>query len=200
MPKDKLLADLVPSECEQWHEWLLTKLASSTAGQHLRRMRQLLKVAAKDRLIAVNPMEGIRTSGTQDRSKNAYVSETDTQAILKACECKQWRVIIALSRIAGLRCPSEVFALRWSDIHWDLGTFTVTSSKGAKAGKGQRTVPLFPAVRRELQALHDERMPGVDCPVDSHVITRYRDSAQNLRTHLNRIFGRAGVAAVASHS
>ena len=56
-----------------------------------------------------------------------------------------------LCRYAGLRCPSEVFALRWSDIELDAGRMRVRSPTGENFGKGIREVPLFPEVL--LQAL-----------------------------------------------
>ena len=38
-------------------------------------------------------------------------------------------LIFALSRFAGLRCPSEHLALRWSDINWERSRMIVQSPK-----------------------------------------------------------------------
>ena len=37
-------------------------------------------------------------------------------AILEACPDQEWRTLFALVRYGGLRCPSEVLKLKWSDI------------------------------------------------------------------------------------
>ncbi len=55
-------------------------------------------------------------------------------------------------------------------------------------GKAWRIIPLFPELRKELDAVWDQVNPGT-----VHVITRYRDTNANLRTQLLRIIGRAGV-------
>ena len=73
-----------------------------------------------------------------------------------ACPNAKWRLLVGLARYGGLRVPSEVVALRWGDIDWDKGTFTVTSSKTEHhEGKGERMVPLFPELLPLLQEAFD---------------------------------------------
>jgi len=110
--------------------------------------------------------------------------------ILDACPCQDWRTIIALTRIGGLRCPNEVLALKWEDVNWELNKFYVTSSKTEHhEGKGGRWVPLFPELKTELEALFfDPASEG-----NEFVINRYRDASQNLRTTLEKIVKRAGL-------
>ena len=60
-----------------------------------------------------------------------------------------WRLLIALSRFAGLRTPSEAFSLRWQDVDWERQRLTITSPKTEHlAGRGYRVIPLFPAARQ----------------------------------------------------
>ena len=101
--------------------------------------------------------------------------------------------IVALSRYAGLRCPSESLALRWTDIYWDRGRFRVTAPKTERYGKGERVPPLFPELRYELDALFKLVAPGMKCPADSYVIQQYRQADSNLRTTFDKILERAGV-------
>jgi hypothetical protein len=35
--------------------------------------------------------------------------------VLEACPNAEWRLIFALSRFGGLRCPSEHLVLTWAD-------------------------------------------------------------------------------------
>lgn len=55
-------------------------------------------------------------------------------------------------------------------------------------GKDSRIVPLFPRLHTILLEAFEQAEPG-----DEHVITRYRDSRSNLRTHAHRIIERAGL-------
>lgn len=114
-------------------------------------------------------------------------------AILESCPDQEWRTIFALARFGGLRCPSELLALRWSDIVWDRGRVKVRSSQTARYGKGERIVPLFPELLAELQSLYDLVLPGVNIPLDAYVIQTYRSTETNLRKALNRIANNAGV-------
>lgn len=105
------------------------------------------------------------------------------------CPSAEWRVIVALSRYGGLRCPSEHLALRWRDVDFENGRLTVWSSKTEGIeGREFRHVPMFPELRRELEAAFEQAADGAEL-----VISRYRQSTCNLRTQLLRIIARAGV-------
>jgi hypothetical protein len=100
---------------------------------------------------------------------------------------------VALSRYGGLQCPSEHPALTRSDVDWVRDRFRVTSPKTAHhAGKGDRSVPLFPELRPYLEE-------GFELTPEwaVHVIRRYRDIDKDFRTRLTRIMRRAGPKTVA---
>src|SRR5262249_18716284 len=101
----------------------------------------------------------------------------------------EWRLIFALSRWGGLRCPSEVLALRWVDVDWERSRFTVRSTKTEHhEGKDRRIVPIFPELMPHLADAFDRAEPGQE-----FVVTRCRDDGVNLRTQLVRIVERAGL-------
>jgi integrase len=109
-------------------------------------------------------------------------------AVLDACPDAEWRSIVALSRFAGIRCPSETLLLTWQDIDWARGRMLVHSPKKEHLEHGaDRCVPIFPELRPFLEAAFEQAESGA-----LHVITRYRSTNQNLRTHLMRIIRRAG--------
>ena len=58
-----------------------------------------------------------------------FLSREDSEKVLAACPDAEWRLIFALSRFGGLRCPSEHLALRWGDVDWEHNRMTVHSSK-----------------------------------------------------------------------
>ncbi len=149
--------------------------------------RQFFRAAVRKRLIPENPfaeMEGV--SVRANRARDFFLTRQDAARVLDACPDAEWRLIFALSRYGGLRCPSETLALRWSDIDWANNRFTVTSRKTEHhEGHGSRVVPLFPELRPYFEDAFD--------PEAVYVITRYQDGNSNLRTQLNRIIKRAGL-------
>ncbi len=193
--KDIPLVSLTKGEAERWHRWMIDdlELSPNTAGQNVKRCRQLLKAAIDDGLLERNPLHGIKIDLSSDKTKNRYIDAAMAKAILEACPDQEWRVLFALARYGGLRCPSEVLLLRWSDINWERARFKVHSTKTRRAGKGERVVPLFPELRTELADLSEIRLPGIEVPATDYVIQRYRYTEQNLRTQLHRIADLAGV-------
>jgi integrase len=122
----------------------------------------------------------------------------DAAKVLDVCPDAQWRLLFALSRYGGLRCPSEHLALQWGDVDWERARITVHSPKTEHhEGKAERVVPLFPELRPYLQAAWDELLTDFDPKKnkisEQPIITRYRDSNSNLRTQLCRIIKRAGL-------
>ena len=95
---------------------------------------------------------------------------------------------MSLCRFGGLRCPSEIFALRWTDVDFDRGRMKVRSQKGANFGKALREVPLFPEVRHVLDELYLEPDGG-----EFVISTNDRSSQKNLRTVFEKILRKAGV-------
>jgi len=153
--RDLPLVGLRRGDVERWHRWMVHDIGMSpnTAGQNMYRCRQMMKAAISDELIERNPFLGVKVNLRSDKSKNRFITNDMANAILEACPSQEWRTIFALCRFGGLRCPSEVLALRWSDIAWDRGRFKVRSSKTAHSGKAERIVPLFPELLTELNAL-----------------------------------------------
>jgi integrase len=163
------------------------ELADATVRKMCSVAGQFFADAVDRKLIESNPFQhrDIPTASVAGVQK-AFITREDAQKVLDACPNAQWRLIFALSRFGGLRCPSEHLALRWADVDWEQGRFTVRSSKTEHhAGKASRVVPIFPELRPYLEECFD--------PEAVHVITRYRLSNANLRTHLCRIIAKAGL-------
>ena len=78
-----------------------------------------------------------------------FVTREETRRPLEVCDDDQMRLVIALSRFGGLRCPSEHLELRWSDVDWDEGLITVRP-EDPKEGKGE---PCRAHVRRATPIL-----------------------------------------------
>jgi len=164
-------------------------LGEATIRRRLKRGKQFFAAAVKARLLAVNPLGGLRCGQWSNPDRYYYVTPADAMAVLGACPDAETRLIFALARYGGLRCPSEILALRWGDINWEKERFTVHSSKTeGHAHGGVRLVPIFPELAGPLADAFDAAAEGAE-----YIITRYRSPEVNLRTRFNKIILRAGL-------
>src|SRR5690606_16783025 len=119
--------------------------------------KSLFNAALDHQLIEVNPFAKLPCTVSENPARDYFVTADEAAKVLDKCPDQDWRTIFALCRWGGLRCPSEVLALRWGDILWDEGKMVVRSPKTAHiAGHAQRIVPLFPEVQDELNRAWDE--------------------------------------------
>jgi integrase len=170
---------------------LRKKLADNTVRRTCGIAKQFFEDAIDRDLITKNPFKhrDIPTSTSGNSERQFLITRDMTEALIEVCPNAEWRLIVALSRYAGLRCPSEHLRLRWGDIDWDRGRMNVTSPKTEHhEGKGSRTVPIFPELRPHLEAMFDAAPDGAE-----YVLPSYRDRGKNFRTRLERIIKRAGL-------
>lgn len=163
-------------------------LAAPTIAKRVKVAKSVFRKAVKWGLISSDPFEDLRAGSQSNPERAFYVDPKTIKAIMAACPDDQWRAIVALSRHAGLRCPSEVAGLRWGDVNWDRGRLTVRSPKTAgHDGHAVRVVPIVPELRQILQNLFDAAEPGSEA-----IVPRLRDPSVNLRTQFDRIIAKAG--------
>jgi integrase len=177
-------------DAEGYSRWLTRTRGPNTVRRQVGWAKQYFGAAVKHELLTRNPFVGLAANTRPDRTRDHFVTRDEAAKIMDACPDAEWRLIVALCRFAGLRCPTEVLALRWGDVLWDKERMNVPNVKtGKTTGETFRTLPLFPEVRVQLEAVFDQAPEGTE-----HVISRYRDANANLRTQLHRIARRAGVA------
>ncbi|MBL8761339.1 MAG: site-specific integrase [Phycisphaerae bacterium] len=164
------------------------QLAPATIAKRVRVAKSVFAKAVRWGWIASNPFAHLRAGSQSNPDRAHYVDPKAIRAILAACPDYEWRAIIGLSRYAGLRCPSEIVALRWGDVNWERGRLNVRSPKTAgHEGHAVRVVPIAPELRPILQDLFDRAEIGVEA-----VVPRLRDGSINLRTQFERIIAKAG--------
>ena len=190
---DKPLADVTAGDADGFRLHLLRRLGDNTTRRMCGRAKQFFRAALRRRLIAENPFGDMKGCTVQpNRSRDYFVTRQDAEKVIEACPDAQWRLLFALSRYGGLRCPSEHLALKWGNVDWERNRILVHSPKTEHHPGGEsRWVPLFPELRTYLAEVFDQAEPGTE-----YVITRYRPSDKshiNLGPQLKRIIRRAGL-------
>ncbi len=204
MPTDIALDAVTTGHAKQFAKQLKERgLASTTIHKRIGFARQFFEDAVDWELIDRNPFAKVKTQGTSAKA-NVEVSREVIAMVLKQCDTT-WGTIVALSRFAGLRTPSETLSLKWGDIDWELDRMRVPECKVEHhEGRGVREVPIFPELRPHLEAAFDAASKGGGYPSpDSYVVDKqaYRDAAMrpggwanaNLRTQFLKILKRAKV-------
>jgi integrase len=189
--ENKPIDSITVGDAADWRRWLkgTKKLSSNTVGRTSGIAKQFFHDAVDRELLAKNPFSKLSTQVGSNEKRYYFLSQEDAQKVIDACPDAQWRLLFALSRYGGLRCPSEHLALRWKDVDWVNSKITIHSTKTEHHNDGGvRVTPLFPELRPYLEDVRDLADKATE-----FVITRYRDSNSNLRTQLERIIQKAGL-------
>jgi len=181
--ENKPLRSITPADAVRWRQWMIARpLATASVSKYVKRTKTMIKAAVNDQFISSNPFESLKGGSESNRSRHFFISQAVATTVLDACPDNDWKLIFGLPRFAGLRCPTEVTRLKWSDIDWGAKRMRIDSSK-----TGERYCPIFPILATLLKAAMDD--PFKD-PV--YCIQRYRGNV-NLGTTLKRYIVAAGV-------
>jgi integrase len=164
-------------------------LAKATVAKRCRYARHFFAIALRRGVVTSNPFGHIKGAVKGNPERRVFVPAELVVKVLEGIPDPQWRLMIALARWGGLRCPSEVLALTWRDVDFESKRLIIRASKTEHHDDGGiRIMPMFAELVEPLQRVFDEAQPG-----EIHVITRYREATQNLGTQFRRYITRAGV-------
>ena len=184
-----MLREIRPGDADEWRRELRISRGENTVRKHIAVAKVFFTAAVRKGLIEANPFADQTATIQANPERFHFVSREVADKVLAACPDAEWRLIFALSRYGGLRCPSEHLALTWDSVDWETGRIRIKSTKTEHhVDKASRLIPMFPELRPHLEAVFDAAPEG-----SVHVINRYRDTNSNLRTQLCRIIERAGV-------
>ncbi len=183
----KPIRDITEGDAEDWRGWLVSrKLAENTIRRRSGMAKQFFNYAIKKKILGENPFSVIPSTVRDNPAKFHFIPREDAEKILEKCPDLRWKLIFSLCRYGGFRCPSEIYALTWENVHWDIERITVLSPKTQHhEGKESRTIPLFP----ELKPLLEQAWDGAEVGA-THIIP---DRQVNLRTRMMKIIRRAGL-------
>lgn len=196
---EKPLRDITEKDAAAFRLWLEKEEGQSenTLRRRCGRARQFFTAAIKAKLIDQNPFDGMPVAVGGSKDKTRFITEAESQKILKACPDLQWRLIFSLCRYGGFRCPSEVLALTWENVLWDSSRIIVSSPKTKRyKGHENRVIPMFPELASVLNEAYEmafDRLEDKSAVVSGPVVTRYKSADQNMRTTFGKIIERAGL-------
>lgn len=188
---DRDLRAITPSDADAWLVWLQQakpakggdQYAKSTIGRTVKRAKEIFVRAVRRRLIADNPFEHLRASEDVIKSRRAFVSRETIQAVIDAAPSVKWKLVFALARFAGLRCPGDMGSLTWDGIDWAGGTLVVMD----ETKTGFRRVPIFPELRKVLDEAWEQAKEG-----EPQLLPGLTQE-HNLHTDAVRVIARAGL-------
>ena len=188
-PPNDSIEKITADDLLEWKAALLAQYAPTSVAGYIVVAKMVFDWAVDQDWLAKNPLKSIPADSFRNRENNRIITMEEYGKLLAACPNQEWRTIIALARIGGLRCPSELQQLRWSDINWQEKRFVVRSPKTERyEGQDKRVVPLFPELRTELERLHTEE--------SEFVIEGFRRTSWNLNDPLQGIARRAGLGVI----
>ena len=190
--KRKKLRSITKADAKRWRIWLAahgnrrdkdrSTLAENTVRRRTGRAKQFFAEALERGYVDLNPFQGLPCTVGGNEENQFFVPAEWIEQCMEQCPNTEWRTILALCRYAGVRSPSEIAVLRWSDINLPEGRMMIDSPK-----TGLRVCPIFPELRPYLEAAWDSAADGAEfvCPSVK--------PKSNLRTTFTRIVKHAGL-------
>ncbi len=147
---------------------LATKVGSSPANTNnaLRTVRRMLKKAQEWNLISTTPVIKLVEECGREQLIEAWMEEKllivmagerlTPKGHVSRVGWEPFRTVLLIMLDSGLR-PSEIFRMRWENIHWERG---VIFNPRGKSRKSKRYVPLTERMKAALLARKGDREEG----------------------------------------
>jgi integrase len=199
---DVLVRDITEDEAKQFREWMQMEgkptgedkpkqgYAEATIAGHIKICRKVFKAANKQRLLHTNPFENVEAGSQKNTSRQFEVDRQMLQKLLDMAPNAQWRLLILLVRIGGMRNPSETRLLRWENIDFVNRTINVPGAKSNKKNPDGskfirwRLIPMFPELVEPLRECFD--------PAEEYVLSDITGTDANVYNTFRRIVKKAG--------
>jgi len=191
--REKLLGNLTPEDGKRFLEYLKDRgriggggLSRATSSRRHRIAKQMLTFAVKKNWLHANPFPGVGRQEEANYAKRFFVDPPLFLRVLREARNQEFRAILVLARFGGLRCPSEIQPMRWSQIDPNRKTILVMSPKTKRYARGgERTIPLFQEILGEIGKLPRR---------DDLLFPNHQKTGQSLTDELQRVCRWAGVA------
>lgn len=160
--------NIVPHDCEEWMRARSPKVAASTFNNERDTLHSILDYAKREGLILDNSAERLPRRKA-DKSKPVIPTREEFVRLLDAMRKLDARArhaadLTELLAYSGMRL-AEATGLRWADVDFERGQFTVTGGDKGTKNHEARVVPLFPSLRTYLERKREEDEPAADALV-----------------------------------
>jgi integrase len=179
---DKAIDQIGAADADAWRAAITTEartrsdgstrtLARATVAKRVNIAKAIFSKARVWKLLPSSPFEHMKSGSQANPARAHYISKADAAKLIDACGSVQWQAIIGLARYAGLRCPSELRELKWTDINWERKAVTVRSPKTeANPAHAVRVVPVCEELQPILMRLFERAKEGaVEMVPQAHV-------------------------------
>jgi integrase len=110
----------------------------STVCKHVKVGKQIMAVAIRNGLLAINPLTHLNSSPPNPDPENIrIVSVEEIRSMLTHSPSTEWSMVVGLCFYAGLR-PSEAYRMEWGD--WQARKLVVRNGLGRTTTKRRRRV------------------------------------------------------------
>ncbi len=184
---DRLITDVTAGDAKDFERFLKTEakrrvkgkkkkgLSSNSVHKYVANAKQFFQDAVDHELLVKNPFDGLESGTRANVGRFFFVTREMAAKVLDACPNGETRLLFALCRYGGLRCPSEVERLRLNDVDWSRDRFLVHAPKTERhEGKATRWVPIFPELRPYLDEAWNAAETGQECFIKSIGDSRHK--------------------------
>ena len=153
------IRNVLARHCEDWLKKRGGDIAPQTFAHELNAMRAVFKFAIEHGMILRNPADGIKRRRIVSKPTNIPSREQFGQVVAAIRAEPRERGgadLIELLAYSGMRLR-EATALRWRDVNFSAGVFTVTGGETGTKNHEQRTVPISDKLLALLERIKHER-------------------------------------------
>lgn len=154
--KGKDVREFTHSEALTFAAYLANTKSEATKAGYIRDVRRVFNWGVERELVEKNPFDHIPKGSYKNKARERFVTRQEYAAMLESAKSQEVRALIALYRIGGLR-NGEALLVTWGDVDFKRKRLLVHSPKTERIkGRDTRLIPLFPELRKELDALRQE--------------------------------------------
>lgn len=191
---------ITPEVVTRFYDYLQKVYVPNTWGRRIKHYKTMFNIAVSAGWIETNPFKHLKGCTRENHSRDFFINKELARKILAACPNARWRLIFSFARWGGLRMPSEISFLRWSDILWNSQKIRISVPK--KTGRieqergnfSQRFIPIFPEIRTALEEFLQENKGKAE--TNDFVFPEFQNSDQSgalLRKQFLGILKKAGI-------
>ncbi|MDR2168513.1 MAG: phage integrase SAM-like domain-containing protein [Planctomycetaceae bacterium] len=155
--------------------WMSEKdYSTATINRSVTMFKMIFRFAVDTDILQSNPFSKVKGGATTNSKRQYYVSYSELESAIQVCENEiEFAGALAFARYAGLRIPSEIRDLKFSDFKFLENNFGKEGifSVPVTGKTGKRTIPFFLELQPYFLALYNTRKPDQE-----FVFEKYRNS------------------------